>query len=53
MKLIFKTLLPELNLKQDETFISDINIEICQKLISEFFKAIKLRYNPSYEQLKS
>ena len=53
MKSILKTLPPELNLKQDETFTSDANTEIRQKLIPELFKAMKLKYNPSYEQLKS
>ena len=53
MKSILKTLPSELNLKCDETFTSEANTEIHQRLVSELLKAMKPRYNPSYEQLKN
>lgn len=53
MKSILKTLPPELNLKVEEIFASEVNTEIRRKLVPELLKAMKLRYNPSYDQLKS
>lgn len=53
MKSILKTLRPELNLKANETFTSEANTEIRRKLVPELLKAMRPRYNPSYEQLKS
>ncbi|PKY13585.1 hypothetical protein RhiirB3_425437 [Rhizophagus irregularis] len=53
MKSILKTLPPELNLKVEETFASEVNTEIRRKLVPELLKAMKPRYNPSYDQLKS
>ena len=52
MKSILKTLPPELNLKPDETFTSDANTEIRRKLVPELIKAMKPRYNTTYDQLK-
>ncbi|PKY60346.1 hypothetical protein RhiirA4_483938 [Rhizophagus irregularis] len=53
MKSILKTLPRELNLKVEETFASEVNTEIRRKLVPELLKAMKPRYNPSYDQLKS
>src|SRR3989337_2945483 len=51
MKAILKTLPPELGLKNDETFTSEANDKIRQKLVPELFKAMQSRYRPTYEQL--
>lgn len=53
MKSILKTLPPELNLKVEETFASEVNTEIRRRLVPELLKTMKPRYNPSYDQLKS
>ncbi|RGB43652.1 hypothetical protein C1646_749666 [Rhizophagus diaphanus] len=36
----------------EETFASEVNTEIRRKLVPELLKAMKPRYNPSYDQLK-
>lgn len=52
MKSILKTLPVENDIKYDETFTSDLNREILQKLIPELIKAMKPRYKPSYGLVK-
>jgi hypothetical protein len=52
MKSILKTLPVENQVKYDETFTSDSNREILQKLIPELINAMRPRYNPSYGQIK-
>jgi hypothetical protein len=51
MKSILKTLQPEFQLKNDETFTSEANTSIQRKLIPELLNALKPRYNPSYKEL--
>ena len=53
MKAILKTLSSEHSLKPNETFTSETNTEIRQKLVPELIKALKPRYNPSYEQINT
>lgn len=53
MKAILKNLPPELNLKYNETYTSEANVTIRQKLIPELFKSLRPRYNPTHEQLNS
>ncbi|CAB4427862.1 unnamed protein product [Rhizophagus irregularis] len=50
MRTLLKTFPSELNLRDDETFKSKMNVEICQKLIPRLKKEMKA-YNPSYEQI--
>ncbi|RGB42215.1 hypothetical protein C1646_751259 [Rhizophagus diaphanus] len=53
-KTLMRTLLKTfpLILRGDETFKSEANVEICQKLIPKLQKELKA-YNPSYEQVES
>ncbi|RGB42214.1 hypothetical protein C1646_683826 [Rhizophagus diaphanus] len=54
-KVLMRTLLktfPELKLKEGETFKSEANVKICQKLIPKLQKEMKV-YNPTYEQLNT
>ena len=53
MKAILKTLSSEHSLKPNETFTSETNTEIRQKLVPELIKALKPKYNPSYEQINT
>ncbi|EXX68693.1 hypothetical protein RirG_102970 [Rhizophagus irregularis DAOM 197198w] len=51
MKTLLKTF-PELELNADETFRSEVNVVICQKLIPKLQKEMKA-YNLSYEQVET
>ncbi|GES76113.1 hypothetical protein GLOIN_2v1667513 [Rhizophagus clarus] len=53
MKTLLKTFPPELNLRDEETFKSKTNVEICQKLIPRLQKEVKAAYNLSYEQIET
>ena len=51
MKALIKGFPSELNLKDEDTFKSESNVEICQKLIPKLQKEIKPAYNLTYEQV--
>ena len=51
MKVILKTVKPELNLNYEETFNGLENINIQRKLIFKLKKSLKLSYHPSINQL--
>jgi hypothetical protein len=50
MNALLKTFPPELNLRDDETFRSKTNVDICQMLIPKLQKEMKM-YNITYDQL--
>ena len=53
MKLLIKGYPSELNLKCEDTFKSDANVKICQKLIPALKKDVKLWYDLSDEQVET
>ncbi|GBC06435.1 hypothetical protein RclHR1_06830003 [Rhizophagus clarus] len=50
LKTLLKTFPPELQLRDEETYRSETNDKICQKLIPRLQKEMK-PYNPTYEQV--
>ena len=51
MKSILKTIPRESDLNYDETFASLINVEIRRKLVPELRKSLKLKFNPTHDQV--
>ena len=52
MKMILKTLPTELLLKYDEKFTSESNTNVLRQLIPWLLTSMKLRYTPSFKQIK-
>ena len=53
MKIILKTILPELNMNYEEMFNSQLNIKIRRQLILELVKALKPKYHVSSNQISN
>ena len=53
MKAILRSLPSELELKRDETFTSEANDKIRRKLVPELLKAMKPKFQPTYEQINN
>lgn len=51
MKAILKTIPSRLDLKYDETFTSETNMEIRRKLVPELIEALKPNFHPTRDQL--
>ena len=52
MKTILKTLPNELLLKYDEKFTSESNANVLRQLIPRLLTSMKLRYSPSFKQIR-
>jgi hypothetical protein len=52
MKTILKTLPTELLLKYDEKFTSESNTNVLRQLVPRLLTSMKLRYTPSFKQIK-
>ena len=52
MKTILKALPTELLLKYDEKFTSESNTNVLRQLIPWLLTSMKLRYTPSFKQIK-
>lgn len=53
MKVVLKTVPPELELNYNETFNSEANIEIRRKLVPELVKALKPSHHVSHDQINN
>ena len=53
MKIILKTISPELNMNYEETFNSQLNIKIQRQLILKLVKALKLKHCASSNQISN
>jgi hypothetical protein len=53
MRALLKTFPSEFNLRDEETFKSETNVEICQRLIPKLQREVKSAYNLSHEQVEA
>jgi hypothetical protein len=53
MRALIKTFPPEYNLRDEETFKSETNVEICQRLIPKLQREVKSVYNLTYVQVEA
>ncbi|EXX58503.1 hypothetical protein RirG_197370 [Rhizophagus irregularis DAOM 197198w] len=51
MKVILKTMPPELTLRYDEKFTNETNADILRQLIPRLIASMKPRFSPSYKQI--